>query len=61
MNLYINANLVDTRMLGSRPIKVTSNKLYFGPYNSYCDEFSIYAAVLSQARITQNYNYNRPS
>jgi hypothetical protein len=61
MNLYINANLVDTRMLGSRPIKVTSNKLYFGPYNSYCDEFSIYAAVLTQAKITQNYNYNRPS
>jgi hypothetical protein len=61
MNLYLNANLMSSRALGSKPIKVTTNKLYFGPYNSYCDEFSLYAAKLSQSKITQNYNYNRPS
>jgi len=61
MNLYLNANLISSQALGSKPIKVTTNKLYFGPYNSYCDEFSLYAAILSQAKITQNYNYNRPS
>jgi len=61
MNLYLNANLVSSRPLGTKPIKVTTNKLYFGPYNSYCDEFSLYAATLSQAKLTQNYNYYRPS
>ncbi len=61
MNLYVNANLQGTRALGSKPIKVTANNLYFGPYNSYCDEFSLYAAVLSPMKITQNYIYNRPS
>jgi hypothetical protein len=61
MHLYLNANHTSSRALGSKPIKVTTNKLYFGPYNSYCDEFSLYAAILSQAKITQNYNYYRPS
>ncbi len=61
MTLYLNANLTGSRALGSKPIKITTNKLYFGPYNSYCDEFSLYAAILSQAKITQNYNYYRPS
>jgi hypothetical protein len=61
MNLFINAILQGTRALGSKPIKVTTNNLYFGPYNSNCDEFSLYAAVLSPIKITQNYNFNRPS
>jgi len=61
MNLYLNGVLINSLPLGSKPIKVTTNKLYFGPYNSYCDEFSLYAAVLIPARITQNYNYYHPS
>lgn len=61
MKLYVNANLIGSLPLGTKQIKITSNNLYFGPYNSYCDEFSLYAAILSQAKITQNYNYNRPS
>jgi FlaG/FlaF family flagellin (archaellin) len=61
MKLYVNANLIGSLPLGTKQIKITSNNLYFGPYNSYCDEFSLYAAILSQAKITQNYNYYRPS
>jgi hypothetical protein len=61
MNLYLNANFIGSLPLGSKPIKVTANKLYFGEYNGYYDEFSLYAAVLTPAKITQNYNYNRPS
>jgi hypothetical protein len=61
MRLYVNANLIGSLPLGTKKIKITSNNLYFGPYNSYCDEFSLYAAILSQAKITQNYNYYRPS
>jgi FlaG/FlaF family flagellin (archaellin) len=61
MKLYVNANLIGSLPLGTKKIQVTSNNLYFGPYNSYCDEFSLYAAILSQAKITQNYNYYRPS
>jgi hypothetical protein len=61
MNLYLNANFISSLPLGSKPIKVTTNKLYFGEYNGYYDEFSLYAAVLTPAKITQNYNYNRPS
>jgi hypothetical protein len=60
MNLYINANLNGSLALGSKPIKVTTNQLYFGLYNGYYDEFSLYAAILSPAKIIQNYNYYRP-
>jgi hypothetical protein len=60
MNLYVNNILAGSLALGSKPIKVTANNLYFGSYNSYCDEFSLYAAVLSPAKITQNYFYYRP-
>lgn len=61
MNLYLNNNLVGTLPLNNKQIKVTSNNLLFGPYNAYYDEFSLYAAVLTPAKILQNYNYYRPS
>jgi len=61
MNLYVNTNLITSLALGSKPIKITTNNLYFGAYNSYYDEFSLYAAILTPARIKQNYNYYRPS
>jgi hypothetical protein len=61
MNLYVNANLVGSRPLNGRPMKVTSQKLLFGPYNGVYDEFSIYAALLTPVKIAQNYNYYRPS
>jgi len=61
MNLYLNANFKSSLALGSKAIKVNTNKLYFGEYNGYYDEFSLYAAVITPAKITQNYNYNRPS
>jgi hypothetical protein len=61
MKLYLNTNLINSIPLSSKPIKVTANNLYFGPYNAYYDEFSLYAAVMTPAKITQNYNYNRPS
>jgi FlaG/FlaF family flagellin (archaellin) len=60
MNLYINTNLVGSLPVNTRPLKVNANKVYFGSYNSYIDEFSIYAAVLSIPRMQQNYNYYRP-
>jgi hypothetical protein len=40
---------------------VTANNLLFGVYNACYDEFSLYAAILSPAKIMQNYNYYRPS
>jgi len=61
MHLYLNTNLKASLPLGSKPIKVTSNKLYFGPYNGYYDEFSLSATILTPAKITQNYNYYRIS
>jgi hypothetical protein len=60
MALYLNNVFISSLPLNNKPIKVTSNDLYFGPYNAIYDEFSLYAAVLSPARITQNYNYYRP-
>jgi len=60
MNLYINAILVGSKPLNHKPLRVTPNNLLFGPYNACYDEFSLYAAVLSQAKIVQNYNYYRP-
>jgi hypothetical protein len=60
MALYLNANFIDSLPLNGRPIKVTTNNLLFGAYNAYYDEFSLYAAILSPAKITQNYNYYRP-
>lgn len=60
MNLYLNAVLIGSKPLSSKPIKVNANKLYFGPYNSNVDEFALSAAILSPAKITQNYNYNHP-
>ena len=60
MNLFINTNLIGSIPVNNRPLKVNTNKVYFGSYNSYIDEFSIYAAVLSNARMQQNYNYYRP-
>ncbi len=61
MNLYLNNNLIGFLLLNNRQIKVTSNQLTFGPYNAGFDEVSIYAAVLTPAKILQNYNYYRPS
>lgn len=61
MNLYLNNNLVGTLPLNNKQIKVTSNNVLFGPYNAWYDEFSIYASVLTPAKILQNYNYYRPS
>jgi hypothetical protein len=61
MKLYMNTNLTASLPLNNRPIKVTANNLYFGLYNGYYDEFSLYAAILSPAKIIQNYNYNRHS
>jgi hypothetical protein len=61
MNLYLNNNLIGSLPLNNKQIKVTSNNLLFGPYNAWYDEFSIYAAVLTPAKILQNYNYYRPS
>ena len=60
MNLFINTNLIGSIPVNNRPLKVNTNKVYFGSYNSFIDEFSIYAAVLSNARMQQNYNYYRP-
>jgi hypothetical protein len=59
MTLYLNTNLKTSLPLGSKQIKVTTNKLYFGPYNAYYDEFSLSAAILSPAKITQNYFYHQ--
>jgi hypothetical protein len=61
MNLYVNGILAGSRPLNGRPIKVTSQNLYFGPYNGIYDEFTIYAALLTPLKISQNYNYYRPS
>ena len=61
MKLYLNANLTASLPLNDRPIKVTANNLLFGVYNACYDEFSLYAAILSPAKIIQNYNYYRPS
>jgi hypothetical protein len=61
MKLYLNTNLTASLPLNGRPIKVTAQNLLFGPYNGFYDEFSLYAAILSPVKITQNYNYNRPS
>lgn len=61
MNLYINNNLVGTLPLNNKQIKVTTSVLKFGPYNAEYDEFSIYAAILTPAKILQNYHYYRPS
>lgn len=61
MKLYVNTNLMDSLPLNNRQIKVTPNNLLFGAYNACYDEFSLYAAILSPARILQNYNYYRPS
>lgn len=61
MMLYLNTNLADSLPLNNKPIKVTTNSVLFGPYNAYYDEFSLYAALLTPAKITQNYNYYRPS
>jgi hypothetical protein len=60
MTLYLNTNLTGSLPLNGRPIKVTSNNVIFGLYNGFYDEFSIYAAILTPAKITQNYNYYRP-
>ncbi len=61
MMLYLNTNLAGSVPLNNKPIKVTTNSVLFGPYNAYYDEFSLYAALLTPAKITQNYNYYRPS
>jgi hypothetical protein len=61
MALYLNANLIGSLPLNNKPIKVTTKNLLFGPYNAWYDEFSLYAAILSPVKITQNYNYYRPS
>jgi hypothetical protein len=61
MKLYLNTNLTGSLPLNNKPLKVTSNNLYFGPYNAVYDEFCLYAAILSPAKITQNYNYYRPT
>jgi hypothetical protein len=60
MKLYLNANFISSLPLNNRPIKVTANSLLFGVYNAYYDEFSLYATILSPAKILQNYNYYRP-
>ena len=59
MKLFINAVLVGSLSLNGRPLKVNTNNLLFGPYSASYDEFSLYAAVLTAAKITQNYNYYR--
>jgi hypothetical protein len=61
MYLYLNTNLVGSLPLNNKPLKVTANNLYFGLYNACYDEFSLYAAILTPAKILQNYNYYRPS
>ena len=61
MKLYLNTNLTASLPLNTKPIKVTANSLLFGVYNACYDEFSLYAAILSPAKIMQNYNYYRPS
>lgn len=61
MKLYLNTNLTASLPLNGKPIKVTANSLLFGVYNACYDEFSLYAAILSPAKIMQNYNYYRPS
>ncbi|MBE3141857.1 MAG: hypothetical protein IMZ53_14875 [Thermoplasmata archaeon] len=61
MKLYLNTNLTASLPLNGKPIKVTANSLFFGVYNACYDEFSLYAAILSPAKIMQNYNYYRPS
>ncbi|DAC72398.1 MAG TPA: hypothetical protein DSN98_05305 [Thermoplasmata archaeon] len=61
MKLYLNANFKASLPLNGKPIKVTTNSLLFGVYNACYDEFSLYASILTLAKITQNYNYNRPS
>jgi len=61
MKLFINAVLVGSLSLNGRPLKVNTNNLLFGPYSASYDEFSLYAAVLTAAKITQNYNYYRTS
>jgi hypothetical protein len=61
MKLYLNTNLTASLPLNGRPIKVTANSLLFGVYNACYDEFSLYAAILSPAKIMQNYYYYRPS
>ena len=61
MKLFINAALVGSLSLNGRPLKVNTNNLLFGPYSASYDEFSLYAAVLTAAKITQNYNYYRTS
>ena len=61
MKLYLNTNLTASLPLNGKPIKVTANSLLFGVYNACYDEFSLYAAILTPAKIMQNYNYYRPS
>lgn len=61
MRLYVNTNLTGSLALNNKPLKVTANNLLFGQYNARYDEFSLYAAILSPAKITQNYNYYRPT
>jgi hypothetical protein len=61
MNLFLNTNLTGSLALNNKPLKVTANHLFFGSYNACYDEFSLYAAILSPAKITQNYNYYRPT
>jgi hypothetical protein len=60
MKLYINAVLVGSLPVNGKQLKVTANNLLFGPYSGYYDEFSLYAAILSSGKITQNYDYYRP-
>jgi hypothetical protein len=57
MKLFINAVLVGSLPLNGKSLKVNTNNLLFGPYSASYDEFSLYAAVLSAAKITQNYIY----
>jgi hypothetical protein len=61
MNLYLNTNHVASLPLNNKPIRVTTNNLLFGPYNAQYDQFSLYAAILSPAKILQSYNYYRQS
>jgi hypothetical protein len=61
MKLYLNSSLIDSLPLNGKPLKVTANNLLFGVYNACYDEFSLYAAILSPAKIIQNYNYYRPT